>query len=269
MADKPGNDSQGKIPGEGEAIVLESPSDILKREEADRKKHDEEYKQRQLRISERLAVLTLFLVLGTAIYDYFMWNQSETARIAADAAQEGAAAANNAARIAGNTLIASQNSFKQEQRAYLWASSFNMSNPPTCPDSGCIHVCADVHVVNSGKTPANGVHIWRYAIFGPNAERTIKAMKVPDYKTPSGDVLGLSGDKWGTAFTPAVANATASSLIDGTVSLYVYGVVQYFDIFGEYHETGFCSQRVQRSTAFIVCDGFGNWFDKKPEQNPK
>jgi hypothetical protein len=269
LADTPEKDSQRKIPGEGEAVFLEGPSEILERETREQNKRDEEYKERQLRISERLAVLTLCLVIGTGVYDCLMWYQSKTARIAADAAQESAAAANNAARIAGNTLIASQNSFKQEQRAYLWASSFNMSNPPTCPDSRGVHVCADVHVVNSGKTPANGVHIWRYAIFGPNAERTIKAMKVPEYKTPSGDVLGLSGDKWGTAFTPVVDNATASSLIDGTISLYIYGVVQYFDIFGEYHETGFCSQRVQRGTAFIVCDGSGNWFDKKPEQKPK
>ena len=117
LADQPESKPHDKIPGEGEAIILESPSDILDRQEADRRKRDGEYKQRQLTIAERqvgitkwLAVLTLFLVVGNGVYDYLMWHQSETGRIAAVAAQESAAAASNAARIAGNALLSSKES---------------------------------------------------------------------------------------------------------------------------------------------------------------
>jgi hypothetical protein len=42
--------------------------------------------------------------------------------------------------------------------------------------------------------------------------------------------------------------------------------VQYLDVFGEYHETGFCSQRVLNSTPFIAStNGLGNWFDKRTD----
>jgi len=69
-----------------------------------------------------------------------------------------AKAAESAADTARKTLLLSGQSFKQEQRAYLWASSFNMSNPPICVFGGT-RVCADVHIVSSGRTPATGIHI--------------------------------------------------------------------------------------------------------------
>ena len=87
-------------------------------------------------------------------------------------------------------------------------------------------------------------------------------MKVPEYTSPSGDVLGTTGDKWGTAATDTLDDTTAHALIESRTPLYVYGVVQYFDIFGEYHKTGFCAQRVPNNTPFITCEG-GNWFDRK------
>jgi hypothetical protein len=171
-------------------------------------------------------------------------------------------AATSSAATAKATLEASANSFKLEQRAYLWASSFNMSSPVLCTVPGGTRICADVHVVNSGRTPAIGVRLHRYATFGTDADSTVHGMKIPLYKSPSGDMLGTVGDKWGTAATDVVDDATAKALIDGTISIFVYGVVQYFDIFGEYHETGFCSHKLPNNGPFIVCDN-GNWFDKR------
>ena len=140
----------------------------------------------------------------------------------------------------------------------------NMSNSPVLTDAKGANMCADVHVANSGKTPANGVHLLRLTTYGSKAERTVSAFRPPQYLTASGDMLGTIGEKWGTSCTDPVDKTTENSLLDGSVPLYVYGVVQYFDIFGEYHETGFCSQRVLKGTPFIVCDGFGNWFEKRP-----
>jgi|ERR1035438_6873010 hypothetical protein len=126
------------------------------------------------------------------------------------------------------------------------------------------------HVLNSGRTPANGVHIYRYATYGPepDAERTIKAMKVPTYTSPSGDMLGSVGDKWGTPATDVVDNKTAKEIVDGTIPIYIYGVVQYFDIFGEYHETGFCSVRLPNKGPFMTCE-YGNWFDTRSAEAPR
>ena len=75
-------------------------------------------------------------------------------------------------------------------------------------------------------------------------------------------MLGSVGDKWGTPATDVVDNKTAKEIVDGTIPIYIYGVVQYFDIFGEYHETGFCSVRLPNKGPFMTCE-YGNWFDTR------
>jgi hypothetical protein len=251
VSNKP-NDPSKRLPWEEEALLIQGQLNELQREQAEEKKRDKDYKDRQLRFTKWLTIATIGLliigVIGTAI----SWYQSTTARITAD--------------VARRTLESSSQSFKLEQRAYLWVSSFNMSNPPICQVPGGTRICADVHVVNSGRTPANGVLIHRYATFGAMAEQTIKAMKIPAY-TSSGDMLGSVGDKWGTAATDVVDGKTARDILDGKISIYVYGVVQYLDIFGDYHETGFCNFRLPNNGPFMTCEGYGNWFDNRPGAN--
>jgi hypothetical protein len=183
-----------------------------------------------------LAIATIILASIAGIQAYILATTDVSTRKVAEAAQ-------SAAGTAKATLEASRQSFRQDERAYLWASSFNMVNPPVCQIPGGTRICADVHIVNSGRTPAIGVHIHRYATsgapFSPDVEAVIKAMKVPSYTSPAGDMLGSVGEKWGTAATDVLDDATAKDIVDGKTSLYVYGVVQYFDIFNEYHETGF------------------------------
>ena len=91
-------------------------------------------------------------------------------------------------------------------------------------------------------------------------------MKVPAY-VQSGGMLGTTGDKWGTAVTePIDDNKTLQGILKGEMPIYIYGVVQYLDVFGEYHETGFCSLRLPQNGPFINCE-YGNWFDKRPQNN--
>jgi len=239
-----------------DSLVINTRLLAIEREQAEEKKRDAQYKRKQLLFNGLTVLFTLCLVIANIVYDYLTQQIASQAKISADAAK-------SAAQTAESSLKSYDQSFKQEQRAYLWASSYNISNPPICNVPGGTRVCADVHISNSGKTPATGVRIHRYATFGPDALRTVNAMKLPTYTTPSGDVLGTTGDKWGTAATDRVDDATARALIGSTTPLYVYGVVQYFDIFGEYHETGFCAERVLNNTPFISCET-GNWFDKKP-----
>jgi len=177
-------------------------------------------------------------------------------------------AATSAANTARKTLDSSNESFKQEERAYVATTNAVMSNPPTCrfPEvTGRLRVCVDVHCANSGRTPAIGMRIHRYATFGSDSERVIRNMKVPLYRSPDGNMLGNVGDQWGTAPTDPVDEGTAQKLIEAEIPVYIYGVIQYFDVFGQYHETGYCYERVLRSTAFIACD-YGNWFDKRPDR---
>jgi hypothetical protein len=178
--------------------------------------------------------------------------------------KEAADAASSAALTAKRTLDASNQSFRQQERAYVATTNAAMSNPPICSIPGPTRVCVDVHCANSGHTPAVGIRLHRYATFGRDSEQTIRGMKIPTYTHPDGTMLGNIGDQWGSAPTAPVDPAMAQKLINADVPVYIYGVVQYFDIFGEYHETGFCYERVLHSSAFISCE-FGNWFDKRPE----
>lgn len=175
-------------------------------------------------------------------------------------------AATSAAITAKRTLDSSNQSFKQEERAYVATTNAVMSNPPICqlPEiNNRERVCVDIHCANSGRTPAIGIHLHRYATFGSESERVIKNMKVPTYTSPDGTMLGNVGDQWGTAPTDPVDAGTAQKMVNAEMPVYIYGVIQYFDVFGEYHETGYCYERVLHSSAFIACD-FGNWFDKRP-----
>jgi hypothetical protein len=177
--------------------------------------------------------------------------------------RDAANAATSAATTAKATLDSSNVSFKAEERAYVGTTLGEMSNPPICADAKGLRVCANVHVVNSGRTPAVGNRLIRYATFGNDAEKTIGLMTVPPYPRPTGGLFGNIGDQYGTAPTEPVNETTADKLVKGEIPIYIYGVDQYFDVFDYYHETGFCFERVPHSTAFIYCD-FGNWFDKRP-----
>jgi len=179
-----------------------------------------------------------------------------------------AEAAQSAAATAAATLETSAQSFRQEQRAYLWPSSFGISEDiSSCPNTtGTNRLCANVHISNSGRTPALGVHLYCYTTLGPDVgtiSNAVKSMEIPSYTVPSGDVFGSSGDKWKSCAIDGVDDKAVKDIMDGKIPVYVFGIVQYFDIFGEYHETGFCSYRLPNRGPFLSCD-YGNWFDKKP-----
>jgi hypothetical protein len=217
-----------------------------------------------------LSALTFVVLLANA---FILWRQEKIMSTQADIMQQTlpmvgkqAEAATSAANTAGETLNSSIQSFKQEERAYVATTNAVMANPPLCnipPVKDRVRVCVDVHCANSGRTPAIGIRLHRYATFGRDSEEVIRSMKVPAYKSPDGSMLGNVGEQWGTAPTDPADRDTANKLVNAEMPVYIYGIIQYFDVFGEYHETGYCYQRVLHGTAFIACD-FGNWFDIRP-----
>jgi hypothetical protein len=209
-------------------------------------------------------LISAFTFIAVAIYAWYAALQWCEMVKATKATEKAAIAADSAATTASKALKASDRSFKIEERAYVATTFAEMANPPVITKSAnTVSVCVDVHAANSGKTPAVGFRLYRYATYGENAEKTIRTMKVPVYPVPDGGLLGNVGDQRGTAVSSPVDQTTAQKLINADDAVYIYGIVQYFDIFGDYHETGFCYQRVLHSNAFIGC-GFGNWFDKRP-----
>jgi hypothetical protein len=236
----------------------------------DRQRYENEYNQRerQITVANYLNWITGIAagVAGASLV--ILYFALDATRIQATAAKTASETAQAALKQNRNDQVSNQQAFKEQMRPYVSTTFFTMANQPLCPDSEGIHVCANVHITNSGRTPAVGIQLHRYATFGPNTEQVVKALKIPRYTVPSGTALAINGPQFGTAFTKVVDETTAKGLLDGSIPITVYGVVQYFDIFDEYHETGFCAERVLKSTTFITCE-YGNWFDRRPGQKPK
>jgi hypothetical protein len=173
------------------------------------------------------------VVINSAIALIYL-GQLRQMRKATAASRDAANAATSAATTADQTLkhmVATDKAtsdaalvaFKEEERAYVSVSTAQMSNPPTCsfPQVNGLRVCADIHFVNTGKTPAVNIRTTRFATFGKNAEAIIKGLKVPSRSVPNGDLLGNSGDKWVTAPTDPVDQDTAKKLIESSEPLYI------------------------------------------------
>jgi hypothetical protein len=117
-----------------EGLVINTRAIQQERERTDEKRKDEEYRRRQLLFNGLTVLFTLCLVVANVVYDGLTLEVARQAKTSAEAAK-------SAAETAKETLKSYDQSFKQEQRAYLWASSFNMSNPPICAFGGS-RVCA-------------------------------------------------------------------------------------------------------------------------------
>jgi len=257
---------------EGPAVIFEKPKSQEETTHEKRENEQHEFARRQVETNERLASFTFVLMLATVFAMVVAIWQGTISQRTANAAKSAADTADKTLQhIIANDAASSASSlakFKEEERAYVAPSYAVMSNPPNCLVNGEPRIYVDIHFVNSGRTPALGVQLIRYATFGDRAEETIRRMKVPPYSYSKGNMLGNVGDRWGTAPTGPVDSDTTQKLINGQLVVYIFGVIQYLDIFKQYHETGFCYQRIPNNTPFGDCE-YGNWFDKRPNYEQK
>jgi hypothetical protein len=226
------------------------------------------------------ALGALLTSLFLSLHEFVFWTvaaayQGYIANKSAHASEKSADAAKLAADTAAATLkhvtandsatsAAALAAFKEEERAYISTTVVNQSSAPILTDpKGQKHYCLDVHFVNGGKTPAIGTWATREATFGPNAERIIKELKTPSFPPSVANMDGPGSDKWASGCTDSIEDATADLLQQNKIDTYIYGVIQYRDIFGDSHETGFCWVRHAGFSPFGGCE-YGNWFDKRP-----
>lgn len=202
-------------------------------------------------------------VVLLAIYTGYTIKMYYANRTSADAAA-------SAADTARKTLESSDQSFKTEQRAYLYTTSTIMTvvkHPPFCEIPGFKgkRLCVDVHFINGGKTPAIGTRTHRRVIVADDdsAEHTIKAFDIPSY-TPAGSTTGAGVDSFVTAVTEELTDAQIKGWTAGTEFVYVYGVIEYSDLFDQVHNTGFCLKRLPGG-AFEYCE-YRNWLDRRKNQ---
>src|ERR1700680_4015341 len=119
MSNSISDNPKDKLPPSEAALLIkvESRVEELERQQAEEKKEAARQQKRQVRYNGLLTVFTALLFVTSLVSNIVLIRQTQ-------ASIEGARAATSAANTAKDTLDASANSFRQEQRAYLWASSF-------------------------------------------------------------------------------------------------------------------------------------------------
>lgn len=213
------------------------------------------------------AVCGIALVIITAYYTRAAYRQAVASETAANAAKSAAETASQTLQqmkdSSKSVSEASLSAFKMEQRAYIAVTNYAPSGDPVLVDpNGSKHYCIDVHLSDGGRTPAIGTWTTRKVAFGKDGESIVKKFVVPPYPPSVGDVAGPGSDKWVTACSEAVDAKTMDELVHQQIDTYVYGVIQYKDIFGDSHQTGFCGDRGRGFIPFANCK-FGNWFDER------
>jgi len=98
---------------EGEALLIKGRVTKLEHEQEESKKRDEEYKERQILYTKRVAWFTLALVLTSLVTNVIYLDMSCTARKSAESARIAANASVQASCTAAKALKDSETSFAQ------------------------------------------------------------------------------------------------------------------------------------------------------------
>jgi hypothetical protein len=123
------------------------------------------------------------------------------------------------------------------------------------------HWCDEIDNINVGRTPTIGERTTAFATTDQNPRRTIEAFAPPPYPYRAGTV-GQTSMFHRTCTTEIVDAVAFGEIMRKGLNIFTYGVTQYRDVYGDYHETGFCL--ILASTGDVRGCGYGSWFDKRP-----
>ena len=128
-------------------------------------------------------------------------------------------------------------------------------------------ICAKFEYRNAGRTPAVAIIIDSFLIPDVRIDRARYPMKVERYTGLEGSVLGNTDPGFGVTRQASrpVPPCSASSYHQRPCGDIVYGLIRYKDIFGEPHETGFCTFFPDTNQTPPRSCVTGNWFDKRPD----
>src|SRR6266567_602738 len=250
MSDQKQDEPKNKIPYEGDAILIEGRVKNIEREQENQRARDEKYKDDQLLINKLLAGFTGGLLVTGILTVLVYFDLAITSKRSAEAAQESAAAANNAARISGNTLLLSRDQFRASLRPYVSVTKMLLLGE--LKEGRKIKGRAEI--VNSGRIPA--VDLSGCADFAllPNGSPMTDDFPCPAANNPkrlpgaeiSKFTLGSGApfplDSPGTSISPV--NKLLPLLPSGALRIYFYGDLTYTDILNPKvtHHTTFCGR---------------------------
>jgi len=202
-------------------------------------------------------VVELSGILLLGLYTLYTIKMYYANKEAADAAQEGSAAANNAARIAGNGLLLSQTSFQIEQRPYVVTDIPEFVIGPTAPGK----TSANITFRNIGRTPAirikSQIALLRFHpsktpagiqkivnFMEASYRRLLHALDLAaaeEYAGKAREDLAPNASMFSTAELKEPLLVTEMPLLQTSdLTLFYVGVVRYSDGYKGNYETMFC-----------------------------
>lgn len=213
-----------------------------------------------------VAVGTLFYT-GAAIFQYCLMKQTakenseQTDKIIAEA-KNITAAAEGSLEQSKRALDASIETSRRDQRA--WVGPIDIIHPSHKDGSRTVFVkegdrpTFGVIVTNSGKTPALKVTPLQRMVVSFTKEPLIIRYNQPRTKPSIGVLqpnakLLLETDK-----TEPFTKEIISRLESGQVTLYVFGIITYEDIFKRSHKTTFCMYMSSDLSSMKICETYND-----------
>jgi len=118
--------------------------------------------------------------------------------------------------------------FKVDERAWVGIKDITVFGEVKNP------LTVAVNTINSGKTPALEVHLADISAGNSETDRTVSGQSHETGAMTPGTNNVFYVDL-------ALSDTMVKGLIAHTARIYVRGTIQYNDIFGEIHPTGFCA----------------------------
>ena len=165
------------------------------------------------------------------------------------------ATAQRNADAAARQVEVAQDTAKRQLRAYVSVPSIDFF-----PD-GSDKIGVNVTMRNDGETPASDLTGNLYVMICTGGPREIELRGQDITSAPSRVVLGRGGEQGLSHSTTVPEGTTSQEVISSEYTFYAFGSIQYADIFGDSHETRYCSfsSAQSRSSKQVVCTApFGN-----------
>jgi hypothetical protein len=199
-----------------------------------------------------LVIVTILLAYYTYKLAKFASTQSEASISAAKAAKQSAEAALKSVKIAEENINIARQSLTVVNRAYVWVDKFKIKK--FMLDNKAI---VEVKFHNYGATPAYGFN----GTVSMKFTRTKLGVN-PRIVKEQEQILSksvLSSDQT-THFTVhskrTISTEHKQALKERRLFWYIYGKVEYDDIFGTKHMATFCAEYKPEKAFFVFCDKY-------------
>lgn len=205
--------------------------------------------------------LTTLLLIMSGVQAWVAWKQWKTMKGQLDSMnaalpiyRESADAAKKAADVAHLSLVLSKESFKVQQRPYVWVKTPTVTQDEVVAGKP---IFMNIDLTNVGVTPALNVGNFVYVKFSEVNDSDFNVIK-NRFKQPD---VGKSGviTQSSPLFVTAVSSKPKSPgnrepiPWNGTDPIFVYGRIEYRDVFGDAHATDFCWHYLLPNQVFMTC----------------